>query len=48
MGSLLLVFGILILLNTLVLTPVSYWFQDSLLAKLEIQYAKTLNWALQG
>lgn len=48
MGSLLLVFGILILVNTLVLTPVSYWFQDSLLAKLEIQYAKTLNWALQG
>ena len=48
MGSLILVFGILILLNTLILTPVSYWFQDSLLVKLEIQYAKTLNWALQG
>lgn len=48
MGSLLLVLGILILVNTIVLTPVSYWFQDSLLAKLEIQYAKTLNWALQG
>ena len=48
MGSLLLVFGILILINTLVLTPISYWFQDSLITKLETYYAKTLNWALQG
>ena len=48
MGSLLIVFAILTLINGLLLTPVSYWFQDSLLVKLENQYAKTLNWALSG
>lgn len=47
-GSLLIVFGILILVNSLLLTPISYWFQDSLLIKLEHQYEKTLNWALKG
>ena len=48
MGSLLIAFAILTLINGLLLTPVSYWFQDSLLVKLEDQYAKTLNWALNG
>lgn len=48
MGSLLIVFGILILVNSLFLTPISYWFQDSLLIKLEHQYEKILNWALKG
>jgi len=48
MGSLLIAFAILTLINGLLLTPVSYWFQDSLLIKLESQYAKTLNRALSG
>ena len=48
MGSLLIVFALLTLVNDFLLTPISYWFQDSLLVKLEKQYAKTLNWALQG
>jgi len=48
MGSLLIVFALLTLINGLLLTPISYWFQDSLLVKLEQQYAKTLNWALSG
>ncbi|MCH1437008.1 MAG: efflux RND transporter permease subunit [Flavobacteriales bacterium] len=48
MGSLLIVFALLTLINGFFLTPWSYWFQDSLLVKLENQYAKTLNWALSG
>jgi multidrug efflux pump len=48
MGSLLIVFALLTLINGLFLTPLSYWFQDSLLVKLENQYSKTLNWALSG
>ena len=48
MGSLLIACAILTLINGLLLTPVSYWFQDSLLIKLESQYAKTLNRALSG
>lgn len=47
-GSLLVVFAILTLLNGLLLTPISYWFQDHLLVKLEQQYAKSLAWALSG
>jgi len=48
MGSLLIVFALLTLINGLFLTPLSYWFQDSLLVKLENQYSKALNWALSG
>lgn len=47
-GSLLVVVAILTLLNGLLLTPISYWFQDHLLVKLEQQYAKSLAWALSG
>jgi len=44
----LIVFALLTLINGLFLTPLSYWFQDSLLVKLENQYSKALNWALSG
>ncbi len=30
------------------MTPLSYWFQDSLLVRLEQQYAKALHWSLSG
>lgn len=48
LGSLLVVFAILTLANTLLLTPMSYWFQDKVLVKLEALYAKSLTWALSG
>ena len=47
-GSLMLTFALLTLLNSFVLRPISYWFQDTLLVKFEEFYAKTLNWALNG
>ncbi len=48
LGSLALVIGLLNLLNSLYLTPLSYYFQDNLLVKLEKRYTKTLRWALSG
>jgi multidrug efflux pump subunit AcrB len=48
LGSLALIYGLLNLLNSLYLTPWSYWFQDTLLVRLEERYSKTLNWALDG
>lgn len=48
LGSLALIYGLLNLLNSLYLTPWSYWFQDTLLVHLEERYSKTLNWALDG
>ena len=48
MGSLAIVFSILFVLNTLYLTPLSFWFQDNLLVRLENKYAKVLDWALQA
>lgn len=47
-GSLLIVFAVLSLINGFFLTPLSYWFQDSLLVRLEQQYAKALHWSLSG
>ena len=47
-GSLLVSFAILTLVNGLLLIPISYWFQDTLLVKLENQYARILTWALNG
>jgi len=48
MGSLLLTFALLTLLNSFVLSPISYWFQDSLLVRFEHFYANLLKWALNG
>lgn len=48
LGSLALAFGLLNLLNSLYLTPLSYWFQDTLLVRLEEKYSKILSWALEG
>ncbi len=48
LGSLALAFGLLSLLNSLYLTPLSYWFQDTLLVRLEEKYSKILSWALEG
>ena len=48
LGSLALAFGLLNLLNSLYLTPLSYWFQDTLLLRLEEKYSKILSWALEG
>ena len=48
MGSLMLAFALLTLLNSFILRPVSYWFQDSLLVRFEQFYANTLKWALSG
>ena len=48
MGSLLLTFALLTLLNSFVLSPISYWFQDSLLVRFEQFYANLLKWALNG
>ncbi len=48
LGSLALIYGLLNLLNSLYLTPWSYWFQDTLLVRLEERYSKALNWALDG
>lgn len=48
LGSLALIYGLLNLLNSLYLTPWSYWFQDTLLVRLEERYSKILNWALDG
>lgn len=48
MGSLLLTFALLTLLNSFVLSPISYWFQDSLLVQFEQFYANLLKWALNG
>ena len=48
LGSLLIVFAVLTLINGFFLTPLSYWFQDSLLVRLEQQYAKALHWSLSG
>ena len=47
-GSLLIAFAILTLINGLLLTPISHWFQDTLLVKLEKQYAQILHWSLTG
>ena len=46
LGSLALVIGLLNILNSLYLTPLSFYFQDNLLVKLEKRYANTLSWAL--
>lgn len=48
LGSLALVFGILNILNSMYLTPLSYYFQDNLLVKLEKRYSNILQWALAG
>lgn len=48
LGSLVFVFGLLALVNGAYLTPASYWFQDTLLVRLEERYAKILSWALSG
>ena len=48
MGSLMLAFALLTLLNSFILRPISYWFQDSLLVRFEQFYANTLKWALNG
>ena len=48
MGSLMLAFVLLTLLNSFILRPISYWFQDSLLVRFEQFYATTLKWALSG
>lgn len=48
LGSLALVIGLLNILNSLYLTPWSFYFQDNLLVKLERRYANTLSWALAG
>ena len=48
LGSLALVIGLLNILNSLYLTPLSFYFQDNLLVKLERRYANTLSWALAG
>lgn len=48
MGSLLLTFALLTLLHSFVLSPISYWFQDSLLVRFEQFYANLLKWALNG
>ena len=47
-GAILFVLALLTLLNGIYLTPLSYWFQDNLLAKLEQKYANVLDWALKG
>jgi len=48
LGSLALAYGILNVLNSLYLTPLSHWFQDNLLVRLENRYSRTLSWALEG
>ena len=48
MGGVLVAFALLSLLNGFYLTPASYWFQDSLLVRLEKRYASALKWALEG
>jgi len=48
LGSLAFVFAFLHTINTLYLTPISYWFQDIYLVRLEKKYEKLLNWALHG
>ncbi len=48
LGSLAFVFAFLHTINTLYLTPISYWFQDVYLVRLEQRYERLLNWALRG
>lgn len=48
MGGILVAFALLTLLNGFYLTPASYWFQDSLLVRLEKRYASALKWVLEG
>jgi len=48
MGSLALIYGLINLLINLYLTPLSYWFQDTLLIRLENKYSAILKWALEG
>ena len=48
LGSFALVIGLLNILNSLYLTPLSFYFQDNILVKLERRYANTLSWALAG
>lgn len=47
-GNLLIMFGLLILLNVYVLTPLSIRFQSAFLPWLEGLYSKTLEFALKG
>lgn len=48
LGAIALVFALLSLINGFYFTPMSYWFQDVILVRLEKKYAKTLSWALKG
>jgi multidrug efflux pump subunit AcrB len=48
LGSIALCYGLLNLLISLYLTPLSFWFQDNLLVRLENKYSEILNWALEG
>lgn len=48
LGSLVLVFSLLSLINGFYFTPWSYWFQDVLLVRLEKKYSFILAWALKG
>lgn len=48
MGGIMVALALLSLINGLYLTPASYWFQDTLLVRLEERYTKTLKWALSG
>jgi multidrug efflux pump subunit AcrB len=47
MGGIMVAFALLSLLNGFYLTPASYWFQDTLLVRLEERYLRTLKWALK-
>lgn len=47
-ANLLMMFGLLGLSNALILKPMAYWFQNTLLVKLENIYKKVLRFALGG
>lgn len=47
-GSLLMTFGLLILLNVFILFPLTIRFQNSFLPRLEAGYKKVLAWIMQG
>ena len=47
-GNLLILFGVLGFLNTKVFVPITHWFQNSFLPKLERYYERFLTFALSG
>lgn len=48
LGLLLVILGLLRVVNTKILTPATFWFQNKFLPRLETSYEKTLAFALKG